>query len=318
MSIVQGLCRVRVPVTDPYSQRGSGFPNRLVGPADPNPTATRSLGEPPMTDPNLFSDPTTPAAVASADSATAAPRCPATAVAAPGSTDDATILNAAVGAPAGVAVALPGHPATVRPTRRHTADTRPSGEAASEELMTSAGADLAGGVMVPADNAPASGEQMGPAGTGVAAAAAPNDGEAASQGLLGLLEAPKPTTASSAGSPTPGEPTSGHLLGLLDASAPSTNSPGVAPGAGGPSSVHLLGLLDALVVGLRSLGGERLEERLGLVGRCDARLAGVRAETVAALAERVGAAHTAEVLRNDLEAVTWWRQAGGAVRRTAR
>ena len=175
--------------------------------------------------------------------------------------------------------------------------------------MTSAGAELAGGVMVPADNAPASGEQMGPAGTGVAAAAAPNDGEAASQGLLGLLEAPKPTTASSAGSPTPGEPTSGHLLGLLDASAPSTNSPGVAPGAGGPSSVHLLGLLDALVVGLRSLGGERLEERLGLVGRCDARLAGVRAETVAALAERVGAAHTAEVLRNDLK-----QSRGGAKR----
>ena len=48
----------------------------------------------------------------------------------------------------------------------------------------------------------------------------------------------------------------------------------VSPGAGEPSSVYLLGLLDALVSGLRSLGGERLEERLGLVGRCDARLAG--------------------------------------------
>ena len=147
--------------------------------------------------------------------------------------------------------------------------------------MTPAGAELAGGVMVPADNAPASGEQMGPAGTGVAAAVAPNDGEAASQGLLGLLEAPTPTTASSAGNPTPGEPTSGHLLGLLD----------------------------LLVAGLRGLGGERLEERLRLVGRCDARLAGVRAETVAALAERVGEARTADVLRNDLK-----QSRGGAKR----
>ena len=147
--------------------------------------------------------------------------------------------------------------------------------------MTSAGADLAGGVMVPADNAPASGEQMGPAGTGVAAAAAPNDGEAASQGPLGLLEAPKPTTSSSAGNATPGEPTSGHLLGLLD----------------------------LLVAGLRGLGGERLEERLRLVGRCDARLAGVRAETVAALAARDGEARAAEVLRGDLK-----QSRGGAKR----
>ena len=81
------------------------------------------------------------------------------------------------------------------------------------------------------------------------------------------------------------------------------------PAAGGPSSGHLLGLLDALVVGLRALGGDRLEERLGLVGRCDARLAGVRAETVAALAERVGEAHTADVLRNGLK-----QSRGGAKR----
>ena len=81
------------------------------------------------------------------------------------------------------------------------------------------------------------------------------------------------------------------------------------PGVGEPSSAHLLGLLDALVVGLRSLGGERLEERLGLVGRCDARLAGVRTETVAALAARDGEARAAEVLRGDLK-----QSRGGAKR----
>ena len=73
--------------------------------------------------------------------------------------------------------------------------------------------------------------------------------------------------------------------------------------------MHLLGLLDALVIGLRSLGGERLEERLGLVGRCEARLAGVRTETVAALAGRDGEAHAAEVLRGDLK-----QSRGGAKR----
>ena len=115
--------------------------------------------------------------------------------------------------------------------------------------------------------------------------------------------------AATSGAPGAGEPLSAHLLGQRDASAPSTNSSVGAPSAGEPSSVHLLGLLDALVVGLRSLGGERLEERLGLVGRCDARLAGVRAETVAALAERVGEAEAAEVLRSGLK-----QSRGGAKR----
>ena len=80
-------------------------------------------------------------------------------------------------------------------------------------------------------------------------------------------------------------------------------------GAGAPTTGHLLGLLDALVVGFRALGGERLEERLRLVGRCDARLAGVRTETVAALAARDGEAKVAEVLRNDLK-----QSRGGAKR----
>ena len=67
--------------------------------------------------------------------------------------------------------------------------------------------------------------------------------------------------------------------------------------------------MDALVAGLRGLGGERLEERLGLVGRCEARLAGVKAETVAALARRGGEAHAADVLRNGLK-----QSRGGAKR----
>ena len=79
--------------------------------------------------------------------------------------------------------------------------------------------------------------------------------------------------------------------------------------ASAPSSRDLLGLLDALVTGLRALGGERLEERLALVGRCDARLAGVRAESVAALARRDGEAHAADVLRNGLR-----QSRGGAER----
>ena len=105
------------------------------------------------------------------------------------------------------------------------------------------------------------------------------------------------------------KPSPGRRPGRRDASASPTATAGVAAGAGEPSSVYLLGLLDELVVGLRSLGGERLEERLGLVGRCDARLAGVRAETVAALAERVGEAGAAEVLRGDLK-----QSRGGAKR----
>ena len=93
-------------------------------------------------------------------------------------------------------------------------------------------------------------------------------------------------------------------------SAYAAATPGATtPSAGAPTSGYLLGLLDALVVGLRALGGERLEERLRLVGRCDARLAGVRAETVAALARRNGEAHTAEVLRNGLK-----QSRGGAKR----
>ena len=143
-----------------------------------------------------------------------------------------------------------------------------------------------------------------------AAAAGPGPaGAPASEHAPGRREASASPVISPAGAQACGEPSPGRRPGRQDASASPTNSPASAPSAGEPSSAHLLGLLDALVVGLRSLGGERLEERLGLVGRCDARLAGVRAETVAALAARDGEARAAEVLRGDLK-----QSRGGAKR----
>ena len=84
------------------------------------------------------------------------------------------------------------------------------------------------------------------------------------------------------------------------------------PGRGEFSSEHLLGLLDALVGGLRGLGGVRVEECLRLVGRCEARLAAVRAEKVDELARWRGEAHAADVLRGDLK-----QSRGGAKREVA-
>jgi len=69
------------------------------------------------------------------------------------------------------------------------------------------------------------------------------------------------------------------------------------------------GLLDALVAALRSVGGELLEERLGMVGRCEARLAAVKSDTVAELARRDGEAQAAETVRERLR-----RPRGGAKR----
>ena len=68
--------------------------------------------------------------------------------------------------------------------------------------------------------------------------------------------------------------------------------------APGETMAHAVELLDALVAALRSLGGELLEERLGLVGRCEARLAAVKSETVAELARLVGEAGAAEAVRD--------------------
>ena len=70
-----------------------------------------------------------------------------------------------------------------------------------------------------------------------------------------------------------------------------------------------MALLDALVVGLDGLGGGRLEECLRLLGRCEARLAAVKADKVAELAQWRGEAHAAAVLRGDL------KQSRGGARR---
>ena len=70
-----------------------------------------------------------------------------------------------------------------------------------------------------------------------------------------------------------------------------------------------MALLDALVVGLDGLGGGRLEECLRLLGRCEARLAAVKADKVAELARWRGEAHAAAVLRDDLK-----QSRGGAKR----
>ncbi|MCY3661213.1 MAG: DUF222 domain-containing protein [bacterium] len=72
---------------------------------------------------------------------------------------------------------------------------------------------------------------------------------------------------------------------------------------------RVAGQVEALLVGLRSLGGELLEERLGLVGRCEAGLAAVRSETVAELARRDGEAKAAEAVRDRL------RQSRGSAKR---
>ncbi len=71
-----------------------------------------------------------------------------------------------------------------------------------------------------------------------------------------------------------------------------------ASGAPGESLARAAELLEALVVALRSVNGELLEERLGLVGRCEARLAAVKSDTVAELARRVGEARAAEAVRD--------------------
>ena len=79
--------------------------------------------------------------------------------------------------------------------------------------------------------------------------------------------------------------------------------------AGGDAVGRVAGRLEALLVELRSVGGELLEERLGLVGRCEAGLAAVRSETVAELARRDGEARAAEAVRDRL------RQSRGSAKR---
>ena len=104
-------------------------------------------------------------------------------------------------------------------------------------------------------------------------------------GINGAATPTAATTRNGAGTPV--------AAGARDEEAPGTRS--------GDAVDRVVGLLDALVGGLRGLAGELLEERLGLVGVCEARLAAVKSETVAALAGRVGEAKAADVLRNGLK-----------------
>ena len=84
---------------------------------------------------------------------------------------------------------------------------------------------------------------------------------------------------------------------------------GARSAVSGETVAHAVDLLDALMVTLRSLGGDWIEERLGLVGRCEARLASVKSETVAELARRDGEARAAEAVRARL------RQSRGGAKR---
>ena len=59
--------------------------------------------------------------------------------------------------------------------------------------------------------------------------------------------------------------------------------------------------LDVLVGALGALRGAQVEERLVLVGRCESRLAAVKAEAVVELSRWRGEERAAEVLRNDLK-----------------
>ena len=70
--------------------------------------------------------------------------------------------------------------------------------------------------------------------------------------------------------------------------------------------------LEELLAGLRALDGEHLEERLELLGICDARLSAVKSETLTALAHRVGEQKAAEAVRDRL------RESRGGARRKVR
>ena len=138
----------------------------------------------------------------------------------------------------------------------------------------------------------------------------PRRDEPSPQRRLGQQDTPAALSASPAGEFGRGGPSSERPRDHRDTpAAPTASSPTGESGRGGPSSDQLLGLLDGLVVGLDRLGGGRLEECLRLVGRCEARLAAVKADKVAELAQWRGEAHAAAVLRGDL------KQSRGAAKR---
>ena len=96
------------------------------------------------------------------------------------------------------------------------------------------------------------------------------------------------------------------FTGGADATNPAVVGRAAPPGE---TAAHAVELLDALVTALRSLSGEWLEERLELVGRCEARLASVKSDTVADLTRRDGEAMAVEAVRGRL------RQSRGSAKR---
>ena len=74
----------------------------------------------------------------------------------------------------------------------------------------------------------------------------------------------------------------------------------------------LAAVLGVLREGLGSLGAERLDERLGLVGRAESAVAALRSETVSAIAGRRGEAGAAEAVREEL------RESRGKAKRDVR
>ncbi len=85
-----------------------------------------------------------------------------------------------------------------------------------------------------------------------------------------------------------------------------------ASGVGEDPAGWLAALLGVLREGLGSLGAERLEERLGLVGRAESVVAALRCETVSAIAGRRGEAGAAEAVREEL------RESRGKAKRDVR
>ena len=83
--------------------------------------------------------------------------------------------------------------------------------------------------------------------------------------------------------------------------ATATAGAATAPGAADDSAGCVLGSLDGLVRALRALRGAQVEERLRLLGRCESRLAAVKAEAITELAQWRGEARAADVLRDDLK-----------------
>ena len=85
-----------------------------------------------------------------------------------------------------------------------------------------------------------------------------------------------------------------------------------ASGAAEDPAGWLSAVLGVLREGLCSLGAERLDERLGLVGRAESALAALKSETVNAIAGRRGEAEAAEVVRDQL------RESRGKAKRDVR